>query len=289
MFMWRHIKPQGMWNRHKQRWSRPLPGHTEGNRHAGLFICSSKEKSYWKIWHTYDFHLSEEVKTIIKGKQKPTHFRNGKLNHQLPGNCWTLGCVHRTANVIARTLSTSILEKWIVHLEGIDSFLENLSLSALICAILRERQSSYYLSDIQDLYVFSLCQIPSEHRFRYESSSFFFLCLSATGFYTSWAFSTLLTSLLLMFEHNQLLNRSHFPQQLCQSAAYSQLLLNMHLAPRRTPQGYWTGASCHLSATKHRSKFYGGRQWVMWRFRLCSHFSIRRALQARKISGVYSL
>lgn len=106
MFMWRHIKPQGMWNRHKQRWSRPLPGHTEGNRHAGLFIGSSKEKSYWKIWHTYDFHLSEEVKTIIKGKQKPTHFRNGKLNHQLPGNCWTLGCVHRTANVIARTLST---------------------------------------------------------------------------------------------------------------------------------------------------------------------------------------
>lgn len=45
-----------------------------------------QEKSHWKIWHTYGFHLSQETKTISKNKQKWTCFQNGKLNHWLPGS-----------------------------------------------------------------------------------------------------------------------------------------------------------------------------------------------------------
>lgn len=66
----------------------------------------TREKSHWKIWHTYGFHLSQEAKTIGKNKQKWTCFQNGKLNHWLPGSGWTLAWVHRIASVIARTLST---------------------------------------------------------------------------------------------------------------------------------------------------------------------------------------
>lgn len=84
-----------------------------------------------------------------------------------------------------------------VNLEGIASFPENLFLSALICAILGETPCfSYYLGYIWDLYIFNLCQIPSEHRFGCESMSFSFLCLSAMGCYMNWALSGLLTSLL---------------------------------------------------------------------------------------------
>lgn len=57
-----------------------------------------------------------------------------------------------------------------VNLEGVASLPENLFLPALICAILGKRpSSSYYLGDIWDLYIFNLCQIPSEHRFGCES------------------------------------------------------------------------------------------------------------------------
>lgn len=78
------------------------------------------------------FIRQKRQKQSVRVNRNQPHFRNGKLNHQLPGNCWTLGRVHRTANVIATTLSTPYWKKWIVNLEGIDSFLENLSLSALI-------------------------------------------------------------------------------------------------------------------------------------------------------------
>lgn len=107
--MWQHIKPQRTWDRHKQRWSRPLPGPTRGRRASRQGRTShwlTREKSHWKIWHTYGFHLSQEAKTIGKNKQKWTCFQNGKLNHWLPGSGWTLAWVHRIASVIARTLST---------------------------------------------------------------------------------------------------------------------------------------------------------------------------------------
>jgi len=51
VFMWRHIKPQGMWDRHKQRWSRPLPGHMQCNRahrQAGLFVGSPRKSPVGK-------------------------------------------------------------------------------------------------------------------------------------------------------------------------------------------------------------------------------------------------
>lgn len=32
MFVWQQRKPQGMWDRHKQGWSRPLPGPMQGRR-----------------------------------------------------------------------------------------------------------------------------------------------------------------------------------------------------------------------------------------------------------------
>lgn len=54
------------------------------------------------------------------------------------------------------------------YLEEIASFLENLSLSALICKILGKKCCSSYLADAGHLYMFHLCQISSEHGFGYE-------------------------------------------------------------------------------------------------------------------------
>lgn len=142
MFMWQHIKPQGMWDRHKQRWSRPLPGPTQGRRASRQDqSLAHPRKSHWKIWHTYGFHLSQEAKTISKNKQKWTCFQNGKLNHWLPGSVWTWGWVHRIASVIARILSTPCW-KMTGFFRGNCSFLENLFLSALISAILGEKNAA---------------------------------------------------------------------------------------------------------------------------------------------------
>lgn len=195
--MWRHIKPQGMWDRHKQRWSRPLPGHMQGNRarrQAGLFIGSPKKSPTGKSGTPRIFicHKRQKQSVRVNRNQLISEMEN-----------WIIGCQeiagHRDRCAGLQMSLHYLLHagKWMVNLEGIASFPKNLSLSALICAILGERCCfSYYLGDIWGLYIFNLCQISSEHRFDYESRSFSFLCLSATGCYMNWAPSSLLTSLL---------------------------------------------------------------------------------------------
>lgn len=165
-------------------------------RQAGLFVGSPKKSPIGKSGTPTIFicHKRQKQSVRVNRNQLVSETEN-----------WIIGCQeiaghrHRCAGLQMSLQGLYLLHagKWMVNLEGIDSFPENLSLSALICAILGERRCfSYYLGDIWDLHIFNLCQISSEHRFDYESRSFSFLCLSATGCYMNWALSSLLTSLL---------------------------------------------------------------------------------------------
>lgn len=184
--MWRHIKPQGMWDRHKQRWSRPLPGHMQGNRarrQAGLFVGSPQKSPVGKSGTPMIFicHKRQKQSVRVNRNQLISEMEN-----------WIIGCQEIAGHQGRYTVLQMSLQgpyllhagRWMVNLEGIASFPEKLSLSALICAILGERHCfSYYLHDIWDLHIFNLCQISSKHRLGYESRSFSFLFLSATGCY----------------------------------------------------------------------------------------------------------
>lgn len=172
MFMWRHVKPQGMWDRHKQRWSRPVPGHMQGNRarrQAGLFIGSPEKSPIGKSGTSMIFicHKRQKQSVRVNRNQLVSEMEN-----------WIIGCQeiagHRDgwAGLQMSLQGPYLLHggKWMVNLEGIAGFPENLFLSAVICAILEERRCFfYYLGDIWDLYIFNPCQISSEHRFGYGS------------------------------------------------------------------------------------------------------------------------
>lgn len=73
MFMWWHIKPQGMWDRHKQRWSSPLPGHMQGNRarrKAGLFVGLPRKSPIGKSGTPMIFICHKRQKQSVRVNRK---------------------------------------------------------------------------------------------------------------------------------------------------------------------------------------------------------------------------
>lgn len=168
MFMWQHIKPQRTWDRHKQRWSRPLPGPTRGrraSRQAGLVTGSPEKSPTGKSGTPMVFICHKRQKQSVRIN------RNGlvsKMENWITGCQEVAGHWHGCIGLQVSLQGPYLLHagKWLVCLEEIVSFLENLS--ALICTILGERCCFSYLADAWDLYMFNLCQISSEHRFGYE-------------------------------------------------------------------------------------------------------------------------